>query len=235
MLSCSLANAQAPPRQDVIQVCAAEGHVFHQTAVNVISEAYRRLGYQVEYTWLPTRRSLILANTGACDAEIMRVGGVEKQFENLVPVPMPVAELVGVAFMAHTPEVGGPAINGWQDIRNLRTYIILGEVFAEQATKRMTVGHVSTYEQLFTMLEKGHIDVGIGIQLVGEVKLARHFPNSTIHAHGEPLVRTPMFHYVHKNNAHLIPKLEGVLSQMAGNGEIERLNAMALKRLINKP
>jgi len=214
-----------------IRICAAEGHVFHQMVEPTIKEAYRRLDLDVEFTWLPTKRSLIEANQGDCDGEMMRITGVDQTFENLLPIPITIAHLEGVAF-AKTPLASGmPPITNWQDLRHLHPYIISGELYAEQGTHDMIVGRVETYQQLFNMLEKGHIDVGIGIRNVGLVEITRHFPNSKIGVYGSPLAYFSMYHYIHKNKRHLKDKLQAVLKAMALGGEIDRLNAHTLHML----
>lgn len=218
-----------------IQICAAEDHVFHQMATQTLIEAYQRIGYDVEFTWLPNRRSLIEANAGTCGGEMMRISGANRKFTNLIAVKVPIAYLEGVAFMKHAQEQNTPPIKKWEDLQNLGTYIILGELYAEHATHDMNVGQVRTYKQLFTMLEKGHIDVGIGIREVGMVELAHHFSGSDIHIHGDVLARSPMYHYVHKNNQFLIKELEVALKDMERTGEIKNLNSKVLGHLMTKP
>ncbi|MBL4615765.1 MAG: transporter substrate-binding domain-containing protein [Magnetovibrio sp.] len=209
--------------------------MFHQIASQAIQEAYKRIGYSVEFTWLPTRRSLITANAGECDGEMMRISGVNRTFSDLIQVKVPINQLQGVAFMKHAQEQDTPTITSWKDLHSLGTYTILGELYAERGTRDMVVGQVRTYKQLFTMLEKGHIDVGIGIREVGIVELSKNFADTNIHPHGEVLANSPMYHYVHKSRRHLIEQLETALNEMTSSGVLQSLNAAALRRLIRQP
>lgn len=229
------APATAQTQHAKIHICAVTDHVFHAMIADAIKEAYRRIDVEVTFTWLPNRRSLIEANDGKCGGEMMRIAGVERTFENLIRIPVSITQLEGVAFMNHVVEKDLPYIKSWEDLRDLRSYIILGELYAEQGTQDMVVGQVRNYKQLFEMLTKGHIDVGVGIREVGRVELTRHFPGSTIHVHGDTLARSPMYHYIHKDNQHLAQRLEQVLNEMALKGEIKALNDAALERLAEQP
>jgi len=226
--------------QDTVQtpttvICTNSANSMHRIATDFIREAYRRIGHDVEFVKLPNRRSLIQANDGACDAETVRIGGLDKTYKNLIPVPVPVTELHGVVFMKHHRDTHLPDINTWQDMQGLDIYVIRGEVYAERGTANLGAGTVGTYKQLFTMLEQDRADVGIGIHHVGLVELARNFPNSTIHTHGAPLLSAPLYHYIHRKNRHLLKDLTRVLEDMAESGELEIINAKALSRLMAQP
>mgnify|MGYP002265439382 CR=1 FL=1 len=229
------ANAQETAQTQTIVICTNSANSIHRIATDFIREAYRRIGHDVEFVELLNRRSLIQANDGACDAETVRIGGLDTTYKNLIPVPIPVTELHGVAFMRHHDDTHPPEINTWQDMQGLDIYVIHGEVYAERGTANLGAGSVGTYKQLFTMLEQGRIDVGIGIKHVGLIELAQNFPNSSIHTHGAPLLSAPMYHYIHRKNRRLLKDLTRVLNGMAVSGELEIINAKALSRLMAQP
>jgi len=216
-------------------ICTNSANSIHRIAADFIREAYKRIGHAVEFVKLPNRRSLIQANDGACDAETVRIGGLDKTYKNLISVPVAVTELHGVAFMRHHNGTHPPEINTWQDMKGLDIYFIRGEVYAERGTVDLGAKTVGTYNQLFTMLEQGRIDIGIGIEHVGQIELAHNFPNSSIHTHGEPLLRAPLYHYIHRKNEHLLEPLSQVLQDMSASGELDTINAKALGRLMSEP
>ena len=233
----SRAWAQDKPanRSQPILICTNQVNAIHMIAADFIVEAYKRIGRDVEFVNLPNRRSLMQADDGACDGETIRIKGLDKTYKNLILVPVPVAQLHGVAFMKHHRDTHLPDINTWQDMRGLDVYIIHGEVYAERGTADIGGRTVGTYKQLFTMLEQDRADVGIGIHHVGLVELARNFPNSAIHTHGAPLLIAPLYHYIHRKNRHLLKDLTRVLEDMAESGELEIINAKALSRLMAQP
>ncbi|HEY9080468.1 transporter substrate-binding domain-containing protein [Magnetovibrio sp.] len=228
--------ADSPPDSSApILVCTNQTNAIHQIAADFIVEAYKRIGRNVEFVDLPNRRSLMLANEGDCDAETIRIADMGKTYPNLIAVPVIVTELQAVAFMGHDDKTDHSLINDWKDIQGLETAIINGEIYAERNTANMSVSKVRTYTQLFTMLEQGRIDVAIGIRRVGLVERSRNFPNASFHVHGAPLLRAPMYHYIHRKNTHLLRPLTEVLNAMRASGELDALNAQALDRLMSQP
>jgi len=214
-------------------ICTNSSNPIHRLAADFIVKAYKRIGFGVEFVNLPNRRSLIQANEGACDAETTRIGGMDQTFNNLIPIPVIVDHMQGVAFLKHGRDVHPRAINSWEDLRGLQIYVVRGEVYAERGTADMGAG--GSYKQLFTMLEQGRIDIGIGIHHVGLVELAHNFPDSSIHTHGAPLLNARMHHYIHHKNQHLLKDLTMVLEQMVESGELETIHAKALVRLMSQP
>ncbi|MDX1802274.1 MAG: hypothetical protein R3303_15185, partial [Marinobacter sp.] len=58
-------------------------------AERLLSRAYRELGYTIRLVFMPSRRALMVANSGRVDGELFRVAGVERAFPNLIAVPYP--------------------------------------------------------------------------------------------------------------------------------------------------
>lgn len=220
---------------NVIQLCGAQGHPYHLMVVESVRKAYKKIGYNIELNWYPNKRALVSADAGLCDGELMRITGIEATYKNLIPIPITITMLEGVAFMNKRLFPNPPKIETWEDLKPLGTYIILGEYYAERGTEGMDVGSVASYTQLFTMLTRGKIDVGIGIRIVGLMEIAHNFPHDKIEMIGKPLVSIPMYHFVHRENAHIIPKLQAALEEMAVSGEIEALNRKSLDKLLTKP
>lgn len=56
-------------------------------ADRIISEAFRRTGYEIKIVSLPSERALINANAGIEDGNFIRVAGLNKLYPNLIMVP----------------------------------------------------------------------------------------------------------------------------------------------------
>ena len=68
----------------------------------VINEALRRIGYGMQSVRLPAERALINANAGIDDGDLLRIGGLQKTYANLIQVPEKVIDLEFVVFSKHT-------------------------------------------------------------------------------------------------------------------------------------
>ena len=126
-------------------------------------------------------------------------------------------------------------ISTWEDLSSLKTYIILGEVYAEQGTKGMDVESVKNYAQMFKILARDVHGVGIGIREIGLLEIAKNHPDSEIRINSAPLAQLPMYHYIHQSHAHIVPQLQETLRAMYETGEIQKLNQDAMAQMLAKP
>jgi len=155
----------------------------------LIKEAFRRIGLRAEIVFTPTGRSLPDVDAGLLDAEINRIEGMERTFPD-----------------------------GWESIRNLHIGIVRGWKILEENTRGFpNVILVPTETELFTMLDKGRIDVALYDKLTGYETVARlNFPE--IRHLEPPLVSRDMFLYVHTKNAGLVEEIAGALREMKRDG-----------------
>ncbi len=54
-----------------------------------MKEAFRRIDIQVEFQSYPVERSLQIANYGKTHGELSRIKGIDKNYENLIQIPVP--------------------------------------------------------------------------------------------------------------------------------------------------
>lgn len=188
-------------------------------AREVVQEAYERIGIHVEFNPVPPIRALELANLGVMDGETARIEGTEKTYSNLVKIPVPVSYITGVVFTKHIDR----DIRSWNDLKGLKIGIIKGVLYSEKGTQGMQTFYAKENTHLFKLLDYGRVDVAIAVKEEGEYEIKAHFPSSNIHMIGQPVYRAPLFHYIHKKNIGLAPKLEAVLKEMEKNGEMEAL------------
>ncbi|EGB15217.1 hypothetical protein DND132_2011 [Pseudodesulfovibrio mercurii] len=186
----------------------------------ILTEAYARIGYEVELQSYPAQRALLMANDGLVDGEAGRVSVVEKGYRNLVRVPTPlyvnrIAVLVGEAGMR-------PAVDparGWGQFAGCRTCIRNGFKFLESKVEGDGCHKVSSYEKMLELLRNGRVDVG----------LAEYFDiQPTLGAVGlkgvrildAPMAANPMYHYLNKKHAALVPLIDAELRSMAEEGRM---------------
>ncbi len=212
----------------VISVIANEQ--THELAKPVVREAYRRIGYTVQFEPLPARRALEWANDGVTDGDLARIEGIQRKFPNLIRISIPVIHFSGVAFATDS----FPAISEWKDLAGLSIGIVRGILYAEIGTEGMDPIPANDMTHLFKLLKLGRIDVAVAVLDAGRIEIHRNYPDAGIHPTGEPLHVAPLYHYIHVKNGHLLQKLEAVLREMEANGEIEALLEKALKEAFEK-
>ena len=78
-----------------------------ESTKNILEKAIEKLGYSVEYRYLPAERALREADRGSCDGDFMRIKDAVKGYKNL----MPVEEMLNVL------KIYAYTING--DLKNL--------------------------------------------------------------------------------------------------------------------
>lgn len=203
----------------------------HTTLIsrNVLVEAYAQLRPKVELDFkvLPAERALASSNKGIMDGEVNRIRGIDKKYPNLVMVPVSINSFRGVAFSANKDL----KINGWQSISKLKVGIRGGIKFSENGTrgfKKLT--RVPSNEILLLQAQKGWIDVGIS-SYVSAYGIIKNKKLKGVHLLEPPLVELRLFHYLHKKNKELIPKITAILKKMEEAGRIKEIKEEYLSAL----
>ena len=200
------------------------GSVNTDISMRVLKEAYKKLDIEVEVLPLPGARALQSSNSGKVDGEVFRIVNVHKKFKNLIPVPTPINTLQGIAFSKNKKIT----VEGWESLKNHKTGIQVGIKFAERGTDGMKRTIVDTNEQLFKMLAANRIDVAVAAYTNG-IKTIKNLKLTSIHALTPPLQEYPLYHYLHRKNAHLVNKLDAVLQTMKKSGRIQQIRKQTLE------
>jgi len=195
-----------------------EGTIVQKKSVRVIEEAYRRLGIQIKIKYLPARRAISIANSGAVDGELSRVANVEKKFTSLIPVKIPVNFIEGVVLSKDSPV----NVDGWKSIKQYRIAIRRGVVFSKNGTVGMDVQVLNSWKATLYALRSQRVDVTVIPKTVALDLLNKNQLDSII-INEPPIIILPLFHYLHKKNSALIPQLEKVLEKMQADGSIETI------------
>ena len=184
---------------------------------HVLTEAYGRLGYEVELQGYPAERALFMANEGLVDGEAGRVNVVEKEFPNLIRVPTPLY----VNRIAVLTKVRGldPA-KGWGQLAGYKVCIRNGYKLLESQIGGENCHRVSSYEKMLDLLKNNRVDVGLAEYIdilptlskagLGEVRMLC-----------EPMAVNPMYHYLNKRHADLVPQIDAALRRMTDEGRLK--------------
>jgi uncharacterized protein (TIGR02285 family) len=191
----------------------------HAMVEEVLTEAYKRIGYKAQFKLLPGKRSLEEANQGKTDGDTARITGTEKDFPNLIQIPTPLVNFQANVFTLSVKK----EIKDWSDLKGLRIGVVRGVRYATKGTEGMNPFFAENVAHLFQLLMDNRIDVAVTGWRQGEINIRRSFGTSGIHPIGEPLLSAHLYHYVHKKNKDLVLPLDKVLTEMAAEGEIDMI------------
>jgi len=198
-------------------------------ADQVITEAFRRIGYQLETIRMPAERALINANRGIDDGDLARVAGLETKYPNLIRVPESYLSIDMVLFSKKKPEF---IVNGWESVKSHSLAIISGWKIMETNFARLgnSVEIIKTdnIEQSIALLKKNRVDFiaysnWSGLEYlksrnIGDIKLLK-----------PPLAQPTFFVYLHKKHEDLVPKLANAIREMKQDGTIKTMFEKILK------
>ncbi len=190
----------------------------------VLSEAYQRIGIQIQMITLPAERALLTSNSGDVDGEVNRIKGIEKIYLNLMMVPVVINMLEGVVF---TKDVS-IHVTKWNSLKPYKIGIRRGTKFAERGTKGMDVDFVTTNMQLLSKLDMGRCDVIVTSRLEGLDQI-KQLHLTGIYILEPPLVRLKLYHYLHKKHITLLPDITNVLQKMEEEGRIQAIRQTVYK------
>jgi len=184
-----------------------------------IKEAYKRIGMNVKFMYLPAERALLSSNNGEVDGEIFRIDNVNKVYTNLLKVPTSFINAQHVAFS----KILNIQIDGFKSLRPYRVGFNRGMKIAEQNMKGFPrLYPYSKIKQVFLMLNLERIDIVIAERITG-LSYVKRLNLEGIKVLNNPLSDVPLFHYLHKKNWDLIPKLDAVFKDMKKEGVLNKI------------
>ena len=139
---------------------------------------------------------------------------MEKLYPNLIRVPEKIFDVNFVAF-ANKPEV---EIDRWLSLKPYIVGLIKGWKILENNVPAGTdMVYAHDPEQLFTLLEKGRIDIALYTRLMGlDIVKRRQLTGVTILS--PPLATREMFLYLHNRHKDLVPLIANALAAVKSEG-----------------
>jgi len=203
-------------------------------ADQVVAEAFRRIGYQLETVHLPAERALINANRGIDDGDLGRIAGLQTKYPNLVQVPESVMTVDMVLFSKNNPSF---AVTGWESMASHSLAIISGWKIMEQNFAKLgsmvEIIKTDNVEQSFTLLENGRVDFIAYSSWLGLEYIKTH--NITDIALLKPPLASPQIYiYLHKKHKKIVPQLAATIKQMKTDGSLQALFDRILKPYLQK-
>lgn len=170
-------------------------------------KSYNRLGYKVHFLELSPGRATILANDSTIDGVSVRVQGIEKEFNNLIRVPVLLTGAHLTLYCAKGVLCDESVINEEENIIGgvANTFAILKYM----KEKNSSLYLVNTHLQLTNLFERGRLSYIFSF----EIDNLGNFQNLNQNYNKIYLTRLEGYHYVNKKHVALIPELVVSLTQ----------------------
>ena len=207
-----------PVRAAELQLSVIARSTTHGDVWKAAEVAFQRAGVRAVVREVSPERSAVLANEGKTDGDVGRSSGLEKTYPNLVQVPEPIFLYAPTAFSYQRFDVSA----GWDSLRAHTVCIRRGLRQTEQRTRDMRRHVLADEATMLRMLAAGGCDVAVmernnGLAraaMAAEPPLLRLLP---------PMEVMPLYIYLHKSHASLVPRVAAALKQMRADGTMQRL------------
>ncbi len=185
----------------------------------VAGEAFRRAGLRLKVVELPSERGLLNANTGVDDGVLGRIAGLEKIYPNLIRVPEKLVDWHFVAFVrqAKLSNASWSALEG-HSVGHIRGW----KIFEANVPPGTQTTIVDTEEQLFSLLDKGRIDVALYERVMG-LALAKKIGTEGFRVVEPSLAEREIFMYLNKKHADKVPAIAAALRGIKAEGLYTRV------------
>jgi len=189
----------------------------------IFKEVYRRLGIDIIIKKYPAERALHLANKGDLDGDLVRRAIIVEIAPNLLQVPTAIYRGQATAFSKNKTF----SIKGWQSLSPYKVAIIRGHKIAEANTRLFNREIINTPEALFYFLQQDRADTVIYPHVAGMAYLKK-FGLTDIYPLSPPLDTVPLYHFLHKKHADLVPKVNKIIQDIVKEGLPKKITQHAL-------
>jgi len=202
-----------------------ETHYFGKLQRLVYTEVFRRLRIKAEFRNYPAKRVSAEADAGNVDGETTRPYQYAAEHPNLIRVE---EFLFNVNFSAFAVQDSVPKLKGWDSLKGT-TYRVeyrrgtnICEINLPKVVNRENISDITEPDQGLKKLVSGRTDVFIDEES-GILTLLQtpDFKDSKIRLAGL-MESFPVYPYLHKKHASLVPKMAEVIKAMKTEGLIEQ-------------
>lgn len=181
----------------------------------IVRQLYANCGLNISYLDVPAARAVRMAEKSQSDGELARIPMAVKENAPLLPLQIPIetARLVPLFLNSEAAKAHTGLVN--KRVGFLNGYRMIATVLPEDATR---VATTDTF-QLVNLLKRQRIDVALTLEW--DALAARHHnPEMVI---GQPLLESPIYHWVHKSRQKDIPCLSEALKSMKTDGKLQQI------------
>ncbi len=202
-------------------------------ADQVVAQALKRIGYQLETVRMPAERALINANRGIDDGDLVRVAGLEKKYPNLIRVPEDVLVIDMVLFTKKKfKKQSSFVLEGWESVKTHSLAIISGwkimEVNFGKLGDSVEISKTDNVMQSFAMLANDRVDFVAYSNWSGLEYLKTKNITDVILL-SPPLAQPKFYVYLHKKHKAIVEPLAGAIREMKKDGSLQEIFDNVLK------
>jgi hypothetical protein len=196
----------------------------------VLPQIYKNIGIEITVTPLPGQRAQFMATTGEKDGEIMRIWTYGIENKQTIRVPTAYYYLETMPFSLKERQI---SIRDKGDLKKYKLAKVRGVKHTNNITKGLNdVYEMNSTENMFKMLQNGMVDVVLTNTLDGNLTLDR-MGYENVEAINQPLAVLPLYHYIYKKHAALVPLINQEILRLQENGELKKLIAQAEQKVIS--
>ncbi len=189
-------------------------HVQARQVRHALELAYASLNIKVQFSARPALRAIVEADAGQLDGEVIRPIQIEDSYPNLRRVDVPLYMNGASAWVRKETGAAPATVEALSKFK--RVGVVRGIRHAEESTKGWAnVVLSNSYPAGVRMLQHGMIDVLLG----GDGPIRDAIAASGVEAsqfNGADIYSTPLYHYLHKRHADLLPLVQRELSKLKG-------------------
>jgi len=211
----SLASINSKP----LVFSALQNSLFNIMIGNIVTEAYQSIGYDVEISYLPGRRSLAMGNSGLLAGEAGRTIKYQAIYPNMVLVEPSYVSIDWHLFVIDESLASADTIN----LETLRLGVLRGVLYTTKLTENMNPIFANSVDQLFNLLLLRRVDAVIFSGFTGDIVLASTLKKSVILKRKTPLSSEKIYHYLEPEYAILAPLISASLQQMLDSGKVKEI------------
>jgi polar amino acid transport system substrate-binding protein len=189
------------------------------SAIAVMAPIYKRVGYDMSVIRFPGKRSLVEANSGTTEGELVRIAAIEESYPNLIRIPYAIGS---VRVMAIT-QGGQYAINERSSMMDKRIGILRGVKILDTLTQGIKREVVNNIDSLFEILLNGRVDVILFSESDMIKYVKDHNLTERVTMGEQAILEMPLYHFVHKDSSGIAKKLLKEMQQMKESGELDLL------------
>lgn len=217
---CSLILLAQHSVSDEVRISTFEHDTIQvDVSIKVITKLYQRLGFNMTLVRFPGKRSLVEANQGRVDGELIRVKAASKLIPNLVRIPTEVGRLKGMALT----KAGKPQVIGMGGLIGKKVGILRGVELTERITQNLPRVVMNSISSLFQSLLLERVDVIIFPELDAEEYIRVNELSDEVVINTVPIIEVPLYHFIHKSKPDLIQKMTKLLEKLESSGELDAI------------
>lgn len=189
------------------------------SAIAVMAPIYQRIGYDMLIVRFPGKRSLVEANKGTTEGELIRIAAIQEVYPNLIRIPYAISSVKVMSVTLSDQSV----INNRSDMFGRRVGVLRGVEVFETLTQYVQREIVNSIDSLFELLLSGRVDAILFTESDVKKYIKNNGLSERVKIGNKPILELPLYHFVNKNHQEIIEKLNREMQMLEESGELQAL------------